>query len=109
MMEFKLHNRLTSHGEPEMARLNDARVDRSNGNLENPFAFNVAEYLLPLGAPQDSVPSEIFFERVGAFGPVLMADEPAHVRMTDGDQAEHVTDLTLIPFGRVDMGRNGRE
>ena len=84
-------------------------VDRSNGNLEDPFAFDFAEHLLPLDAPQDSVPSEVFFERVGAFGPVLMTDEPAHIRMADGNQAEHVADLTLIPFRRVDVWRNGRE
>src|SRR5580765_1887926 len=109
MMEFELHNRLTSHREPEMAHFDDPRVDRSHGNLEDPFAFNVAELFFPLDAVQDSIPSEILFERVGTFGPVLMTDEPAHVRMADGDQAEHVADLALIPFRRVDVRRDGRE
>src|SRR4249919_448150 len=109
MVDLKLHDRLTGHREPEMARLDDACVDRSNGNLEDPFAFNLSECVLPLGPLQDSVPSEVFLERVGAFGPMLMADKPAHVRMADRDQTEHVPDLALIPFRRMDVRRDGSE
>jgi hypothetical protein len=46
---------------------------------------------------------------VGAFGPVFVPDEPAHVRVSYGDQAEHVADLTLIPFRRMDVRRDGPE
>ena len=89
-----------------MPRLDDARVDWSNGNLEDPFAFNLSERVLPLATFQDSVPSKVFFEWVGAFGPVFVPDEPTHVWMADRDQSEHVADFPLEPLGRMDMGSN---
>ena len=109
MVELELHDRLTGHGKPKMARLDDARMDRPDRNFEDPFAFNPSERMLPFDSLQDSVPSEVFFEWVGAFGPMFMTDKPAHVGMADRDQTEHVADLALIPFRRMDVRRDGSE
>ena len=68
MVDFQLHDRLAGHGKPEMPRLDDARVDWSNGNLEDPFAFNLSERVLPLATLQDSVPGKVFFEWVEPLG-----------------------------------------
>ena len=85
MVDLELHDGLAGDREPEMARLDDASVDRSNGNLEDPFAFNLSELVLPLSPLQDSVPLEVFFEWMGSFGPMFMADKPVHVGMADRD------------------------
>src|SRR5215831_2291667 len=109
MVNLKLHDRLAGDRKPEMPWLDDAGMDRSNGNLEDPLAFDLSKRILPLGALQDRVPLEVFLEWVGALRPVLVTDEPAHIRVSDRDQAEHVADLTLVPFGRMDMRRDGPE
>ena len=109
MMDFELHDRLAGHRKPEMTRLDDACMNRSDGNLEDPFTFNLSEHILSLRPFQDPVPWEIFLEGVGAFRPMLMPDESAHVWVSNRDQAEHVADLTLVPFGRMDMRRDGPE
>src|SRR5262245_29718252 len=109
MVDLELHDRLAGDRKPEMTRFDDACVDWSNWNLEDPFAFNLSERVLPLGLFQNRVPLEVFLERVEAFRPVLVTDEPAHVRVSDRNQAEHVADLTLVPFCRMDVWRDGSE
>src|SRR5262249_2061718 len=109
MVDLELHDRLAGDRKPEMTRLDNACVDRSDGDLENPFAFNLSERILPLSPLQDRVPSVVFLEWVGTFRPMLGADEPAHVGMSDRDQAEHVADFTLVPFRRMDVRGDGSE
>src|SRR5262245_16875675 len=109
MVDLELHDRLAGDRKPEMTRFDDACVDWSNWNLEDPFAFNLSERVLPLGSFQNRVPLGVFLERVEAFRPVLVADEPAHVRVSDRNQTEHVAYFTFVPFRRMDVRGNGSE
>ena len=48
MAHFELHDGLAGHRKSEMARFNDARMDGTDGNLEDPLTVNFPESILPL-------------------------------------------------------------
>ena len=107
--DLQLQNWLPGHGKTEVPRLDDPRMDRSDRDLKNPLALDVAKGVLPLLAFQHGVPREILLKRVCPLGPVLVTDQPAQVRVSLGDQAEHVPDFPLIPLGGMDVRRDGGE
>jgi hypothetical protein len=58
---------------------------------------------------KDRIPSEIFFEWMRALGPMLMPHESAQIGMPSGNEAEHISNLALVPLRGVDMWRDGRK
>ena len=92
-----------------MPRLDDSGMDRPDRNLEDTFALDVAERVLSLLPFQHGIPQEILLQGMRALGPVLVTDQPAQVRMSLGDEAEHVPDFPLVPLGGMNVRRDGAE
>ena len=109
MAHFELHDRLAGDREPEVPRLDDSGMDRPDRNLEDPFALELAERVLSLLPFQHGIPQEILLQGMRALGPVLVTDQPAQVRMSLGDEAEHVPDFPLVPLGGMNVRRDGAE
>ena len=63
---LELHDGLTGHGEPEMARLYDTRMNRPDRHLKDSLALDPTKRVFALFPFQDRVPSEVFLERMCA-------------------------------------------
>ncbi len=91
-----------------MARLDDAGMNRADGNLHHPFAVDAGDR--PIGVLDARQPPgriEVLAQRVLAARPVRVQHQPARIGMADRIQPEHVLDLPLVPVGRRDDGRDG--
>src|SRR6185295_6717226 len=60
MVEFEFYDGLASHREPEVSRLDDSGMDRTDRDLEDPFPFDVPKTVLSLITLQDRVPGKVF-------------------------------------------------
>src|SRR5512141_3082401 len=109
MMQLELHNGFASHGKSKMARLDDPGVDWAHRHFKHPFPLNAAEVMLALLSTQYVVPGEVFFERVGTFGPMLVPDQASQVRMSLRNQSKHVANLSLVPLCGMNVRRDGGE
>ena len=100
---FKIENRLADNAEPEMPRLNDSSVNRSNGNLVNAFAFNLFENIFVwfvCGLVFYFSVFERFEKRMKIRGVILMQKQSAFVESALEFYSESVGDFTFVPACR---------
>src|SRR5678815_848133 len=93
-----------------MAGLDNAGMNRADGNLEDAFTLDVTKPVFALLPADRLIPQEIFPQRMGALGPVFMTNQTAEIRMALRDQTEQITNLPLIPLRCMDeRGNRGEE
>ena len=100
--DLEIEHRLAGHAEKEMARLDDARMNRPDRDLEHAFAFDLAELVpLALERRQHGVQVEVLPQRIN-FRPVVVQRAAAGIGMAFELEAEQILYFALLP---VDGGQ----
>ena len=94
--------------EAEVARLNDAGVDRADRYLKDALAFGDEVRKLIGGFNRNAPRSvESLAEREDARRPPVVNHERAGIGMPDGDDPEEIPHLALVPVCGRDCSRQG--
>jgi hypothetical protein len=99
---------LAQRGEPEMARLNHARVDRSHRYLDDAFTVEMVEpRLWPVDDRDGLARVEVLAQRIDAIGPIVVVDERPGIGMAFRYEPEQVMDFAFVPIGGWNLERAG--
>ena len=105
--QLEIENRLTGDAEPEMAWLDDARVDRPHREMEDALAgHRTIGPELPSHARHGLPLVEVLPQRPSALRPIVVEGDPILIRVSVGRQAEIVHDFPLEPVGDRVLGRD---
>ena len=98
--ELKVQHRLAGDAKSKVARLDDPRMDGSDGHLEHAFTGHGSERVkITCHARHHGVVREVLAKRPGPLGPVVMEGDPRRVRMALRNEAEEIHDLAFEPVG----------
>jgi hypothetical protein len=90
---------LADDGEAEVAGFDKAGVHRADRDLVDAGSFHGQEREGALGVAEARWWAGVGAHRVPAAGPVVVADQPARLRVADGDDAVQVVHLPFEPAG----------
>ncbi len=95
--QLQVEDRLAGDGEIEVAGLDDAGMNRADGNLEDAFAVG-----RPVDVPLAFKRGQHRFERKALahrmhVGPVIVERNAARIRMPNGFEAKPILNLALLP------------
>ena len=98
--ELKVQHRLAGDAKSKVARLDDPRMDGSDGHLEHAFTGHGSEWVIVTWyARHRSVVREVLAKRPGPIGPVVMESDTGRVRMALRNKAEEIHNLAFEPVG----------
>src|ERR1051325_2180482 len=102
--DLEIEDGLAGDAEEEVARLDDAGMDRPDRHLEHALAFDLAEFVpLALKWRQNGFQIEVLAQRID-LGPVVVQRATARIGMSLELEAEQVLNLTLLPVHRPQSG-----
>src|SRR5450755_611416 len=102
--QLQVKNGLAGNREVEMARLDDAGVNRAYGKLKHAFAQGGSIHVaLSFKGRQHRVNGEVFTQRMNV-RPVVVQGNAAGIRMPLGHQPEPILNLAFLPVQRRDFG-----
>ena len=107
--QLQIEDRLSGDGEVEVARLDDAGMDRADGNMKDALAVRGAiDVLLPFKGRQNRVDGEVFPQRMN-LRPVVVQGDAARVGMALGRDSKPILNLALLPVDGGNLGGDRRK
>src|SRR5438445_4485799 len=104
---LEIHDRLSLDAEAKVPGLDDAGVDRPDGDLEDALTLDMTERKRLARIDEVRARRRVAPQRVIALRPVLMEGQRPEIRMPVRDEAEQVVDLALKAAGCERTRREG--
>src|SRR5216683_2067891 len=98
--ELQIEDGFTRDREIEVARFDDACMDRSYGHLKDTFTQSwPVDVAFSFKRRQDRLEGKILAQGIN-IGPIVVQGDPAGIRVSNGLESKPILDFTLLPVRR---------